>query len=98
MCRTSLPTGGAEKNETAFQLARYDWRRQGKPNKTKIISRIHGDHGLTLAAMSATGIAAFHTMFQPLVPGFVHIVPSYPYRYPGSMAEALEEAIVREGP
>jgi adenosylmethionine-8-amino-7-oxononanoate aminotransferase len=37
-------------------------------------------------------------MFQPTVPGFAHIVPSYPYRYPGSGAQALEEAIQREGP
>src|SRR3989449_7643648 len=47
-------TGGAESNETAFKIARYFWRRQGRPGKTKIISRIHGYHGLTLAAMSAT--------------------------------------------
>ena len=98
MSAVYFTTGGAESNETAFKLARYYWRRDGKPSKTKIISRIHGYHGLTLAAMSATGIPAFHKMFQPLVPGFVHIVPSYSYRYPGSMAEALEEAIVREGP
>ena len=91
-------TGGAESNESAFKLARYYWRRQGMPSKTKIISRYHGYHGLTMAAMSATGIPSFHAMFQPIVPGFVHIIPSYPYRYPGSMAEALEEAILREGP
>lgn len=98
MSAVYFTTGGAETNETAFKLARYYWRREGKPTKTKIISRIHGYHGLTLAAMSATGMSAFHKMFQPLVPGFIHIVPSYPYRYPGSMAEALEEAIVREDP
>lgn len=91
-------TGGAESNETVFKIARYFWRRREKPTKTKIISRIHGYHGLTAAAMSATGIPAFHTMFQPLVPGFVHILPSYPYRYEGSMADELEKAIVREGP
>jgi len=91
-------TGGAESNETAFKIARYFWRRQGRPGKTKTISRIHGYHGLTLAAMSATGMPSFHTMFQPVVPGFIHVVPSYPYRYPGSGAAALEEAITREGP
>jgi putrescine aminotransferase len=90
-------TGGAESNETAFKTARYYWRRQGMPSKTKIISRWHAYHGVTMAAMSATGIPVFHKMFQPIVPGFVHILPSYPYRYPGSNAEALEEAIVREG-
>jgi len=91
-------TGGAESNETAFKTARYYWRRRGKPNKTKIISRHHAYHGVTLAAMSATGIPAYHRMFEPRVPGFIHIPPSYPYRYPGSMAEALEEAILREDP
>jgi len=91
-------TGGAESNESAFKAARYFWRRQGMPSKTKIISRWHAYHGVTMAAMSATGIPAFHKMFQPMVPGFIHIIPSYPYRYPGSMAEALEEAIIREGP
>ena len=90
-------TGGAESNESAFKIARYYWRRQGKPDKTKIIARYHGYHGLTMAAMSATGMPAFHRMFAPTVPGFMHVVPSYPYRYPGSGAEALEEAIQREG-
>lgn len=98
MSAVYFTTGGAESNETAFKMARYFWKRRGKPAKTKIISRIHGYHGLTLGAMSATGMTAFHKMFQPLVPGFVHIVPSYEYRHPGSMAEALEEAIIREGP
>lgn len=91
-------TGGAESNETAFKVARYYWKRRGMPSKVKVISRIHSYHGVTMAAMSATGILSFHKMFQPIVPGFVHILPSYPYRYPGSMAAALEEAIVREGP
>src|SRR5438552_10922748 len=51
-----------------------------------------------MVPMSATGIPSFPTMFLPVVPGFTHVVPSYPYRYPGSGAAALEEAIMREGP
>lgn len=98
MSAVYFTTGGAESNETAFKVARYFWKRRGRSAKTKIISRIHGYHGLTLGAMSATGMPAFHTMFLPLVPGFVHILPSYPYRYEGSMADELEKAIVREGP
>lgn len=90
-------TGGAESNETAFKIARYFWRRRGMPSKTKVIARYHGYHGVTMAAMSATGIPSYHVMFQPVVPGFIHITPSYPYRYPGSMADALDEAIRREG-
>ncbi|MDR5683510.1 MAG: aspartate aminotransferase family protein [Armatimonadota bacterium] len=91
-------TGGAESNETAFKIARYYWKRRGLPDKTKIVSRHHAYHGVTLAAMSATGIPAYHRMFAPTVPGFVHVPPPYPYREEGSAAEALEEAIVREDP
>src|SRR3990172_4323095 len=90
-------TAGAESNESAFKIARYFWKRRAIPTKTKIISRIHGYHGVTMAAMSATGMPVFHKMFGPTVPGFVHILPSYPYRYPGSGADALEEVITGFG-
>ncbi|MDR7475311.1 MAG: aspartate aminotransferase family protein [Armatimonadota bacterium] len=91
-------TGGAESTETAFKIARYYWRRRGRPQKSKIISRIHSYHGVTLGAMSATGMPAFQRMFGPPVPGFGHILPSYPYRYPGSQADALEAALQAEDP
>jgi adenosylmethionine-8-amino-7-oxononanoate aminotransferase len=90
-------TSGAESNESAFKIARYYWKRRGLPQKTKIISRHHAYHGVTLAAMSATGIPSFHRMFGPTVPGFAHVPPSYPYREERSAADALEEAIAREG-
>src|SRR4030067_224630 len=52
-----LACGGAEANESAFKTARFYWKARGKPNKFKIIARQHGYHGVTLQAMSATGIA-----------------------------------------
>jgi putrescine---pyruvate transaminase len=100
-------SGGAEANESAFKTARYYWRVSGKAEKVKIISRIHGYHGVTLQAMSATGMAGYRKMFTPLVPGFIHIPTCYPYRFdaaetgitPGeAAARELEEAILREGP
>ena len=97
-------TGGAESNESAIKTARYYWKVRGKPDKVKIISRIHGYHGVTMAAMSATGMAVFHKMFGPLVPNFVHIPSPYAYRWraggdvAAEAAGALEQAIVREGP
>jgi len=56
--------------------------------------------------MSATGISTYWPMFEPRVPGFVHIPSPYPYRYvappgvsPGiAAANELEQAILREGP
>jgi adenosylmethionine-8-amino-7-oxononanoate aminotransferase len=96
-------TAGAESNESAFKTARYYWKLKGKPAKTKVISRIHGYHGVSMAAMSATGLAAYHKMFGPLVPGFIHVPPPYPYRWAGNedpgvgAADAVEKAILAEG-
>jgi adenosylmethionine-8-amino-7-oxononanoate aminotransferase len=99
--------GGAEANESAFKTARFYWKAMGKPGKVKVIARHHAYHGVTLQAMSATGMGAYWKMFEPRVPGFVHIQSCYPYRFQGAKpgetvgqaaARELEEAILREGP
>lgn len=105
---TYFTSGGAEANESAFKTARYYWKRMGKPNKTKVIARQDAYHGVTLATMSATGISPYWPMFEPRVPGFLHIVAPYEYRFAGEIkagetlgqaaARALEEAILHEGP
>ncbi|MGE0610465.1 MAG: aspartate aminotransferase family protein [Pirellulales bacterium] len=86
MCYPSInrfffTSGGAEANESAFKTARFYWKAAGQPGKTKIIGRQWGYHGTTLAAMSATGIASYWPMFEPRVPGFLHIDSPYPYRF-----------------
>ncbi len=100
-------SGGAESNESAFKTARFYWKAKGKPDKLKIISRTNAYHGVTLQAMSATGIGTYWKMFEPRVPGFIHIQTCYPYRFEGARpgetvgqaaARELEEAILREGP
>ena len=104
---TYFASGGAEANESAFKTARYYWKRLGQPDKVKIIARQDAYHGVTLAAMSATGIAPYWTMFEPRVPNFLHIPAPYPYRFEGDIrpgesvgqaaARALEDLILREG-
>jgi putrescine---pyruvate transaminase len=100
-------SGGAESNESAFKTARWYWKAKGKPEKHKVIARQFAYHGITLAAMSATGLNAYWKMFEPRVPGFVHAPAPYPYRYPGQppadqvgrlAAEAIEKTIQWEGP
>ncbi|MGH7671775.1 MAG: aminotransferase class III-fold pyridoxal phosphate-dependent enzyme, partial [Gemmatimonadales bacterium] len=66
-----LTCGGAEANESAFKTARFYWKAKGKPDKVKVIARQQGYHGVTLQAMSATGMANYWKMFEPRVPGFV---------------------------
>jgi putrescine aminotransferase len=100
-------SGGAEASETSFKTARFYWKALGKPAKVKVISRHRAYHGLTLAAMSATGLPAFWPMFEPRTPGFLHIDAPDPYRFANTTPElslgvaaanALEAAILREGP
>jgi putrescine---pyruvate transaminase len=96
-------TAGAESNESAFKFARYYWKVKDQPQKTKIISRIHAYHGVTMAAMSATGMESYRKMFGPLVPGFVQAPAPYAYRWtaneePGTgAADAVEKIILAEG-
>ncbi|HWQ12579.1 MAG TPA: aspartate aminotransferase family protein [Roseiflexaceae bacterium] len=100
-------SGGAESTESSFKTARFYWKAVGRPEKVKFISRMRAYHGVTMAAMSATGLPAYWPMFEPRVPGFTHIESPYPYRFvnktPGvsdgvAAANLLEEAILREGP
>ena len=103
MAAVYFTTGGAESNESAFKFARYHWKRMGKPNKVKIISRQYGYHGVTMAAMSATSLPGYQKMFGPLVPEFLQVAPPYAYRWPGNgdagigAADAVEEAILAQG-
>lgn len=100
-------SGGAESTESSFKTARFYWKAVGKPEKVKFISRMKGYHGVTMAAMAATGLPAYWPMFEPRMPGIIHIESPYPYRFVNktpelsagvAAANLLEEAILREGP
>ncbi len=100
-------SGGAEANDSAFKTARFYWKTQGRPDKVKIIARTLSYHGSTMAASSASHQPAFWEVFEPRVPGFLHIESPYPYRFRGgdastspgiAAANLLEAAILREGP
>ena len=103
--RFFFTSGGGEATESSIKMARAYWKLRGRPGKTKVISRLEGYHGVTLAAMSATGLSAYWPLFEPRVPGFAHIPSPYPYRYearPGvsqgvAAADELERALEREG-
>ena len=82
---------------------------QGKPDKVKFISRVHGYHGVTMAAASATGMAAVpqdvRAAGAQLHPGRAAVsLPLGRLRRQGRRCRrsrpprAVEEAILREGP
>ncbi len=64
---------GAEANECAIKVARkYHEDKTGSKNG-KIITLVNSFHGRTLATLSATGQDVFHSLFTPLVDGFIHV-------------------------
>ena len=64
---------GAEANECAIKVARkYAMERRG-PEHYHIITLRNSFHGRTLTTLAATGQDAFHRLFQPLTPGFLHV-------------------------
>ena len=99
-------SGGGESNDSAIKTVRFFWINQGKPEKTKIISREYAYHGVTIGAMNATGLASYWPMFGGKLAGYIHIPSPYPYRYVSqdasvtqgrAAADELEKAILREG-
>lgn len=107
MGRVLFTSGGSESNDTNMKIARMYWSLKGKKKKKKIIARNLAYHGLTLGSMTATGIDVFKMHFEPLAPGFVHIMAPFCYRCALKLthpecgigcAKQLEETILREGP
>ena len=85
MKKVFFSTSGAEANECAVKVARkYAAQKKGADCHT-IITLENSFHGRTLTTLAATGQAHFHTLFQPLTPGFVHV--------PANDCAALEQAV-----
>ncbi|MCU1469097.1 MAG: aspartate aminotransferase family protein [Glaciihabitans sp.] len=108
--RVFFSTGGGEAVETAFKLAKYYWKLQGRPTKHKVISRAVAYHGTSQGALAITGIPAMKEMFEPVTPGGFR-VPNTNYYRAGEMgfngteeefglwaANRIAEMIEFEGP
>jgi len=102
-----LFSGGSEATEAAIKLSRQYHRQSGNPWKYKIIGLYGGFHGVTMGAVSATGIPIRKVPFVPLLEGFLHIHAPYCYRCPYekqfpdcnlTCARMLEEVVKWEGP
>lgn len=95
--RVFFSTGGGEAVETAFKLAKYYWKLQGRPTKHKVISRAIAYHGTPQGALAITGIPAMKAMFEPVTPGGFRVPNTNFYRsdemgfVPRDPANALEE-------
>ncbi len=100
---------GSEANDAAIKLIWYYNNQRGKPQKKKLIGRIRGYHGNTVATASLSGQPHMQADFDlPLGDRFLHVSnPNY-YRFhetgetelqfSARMAAELEALIEREGP
>ena len=108
MSKVFFNNSGSEANDTAVKLVWYYNNARGRHRKKKIISRLRGYHGITVASASLTGIVSNHRDFDLPLPQMRHAdCPDY-YRYgrPGEseeafatrVAESLDAQIQREDP
>ncbi len=108
MSKVFLANSGSEANDSAVKMVWYFNNAMGRPRKKKLIGRIKGYHGVTVAASSLTGLPYNHRSFDLPLPGFLHTMTPHHYHgaEPGESeeafatrcAEALDQLIITEGP
>ncbi len=108
MSKAFFANSGSEANDSVVKLVWYYNNALGRPEKKKIISRLKGYHGVTVAAASMTGLPANHMDFDLPIANVIHADCPHHYRYGATgeseedfatrLAESLEKQIQDEGP
>lgn len=108
MSKVHFTSSGSEANDLTAKMVWYRSNALGKPEKKKIIGRIKGYHGVTIAAGSITGIERNHQSFDLPLDRMVHTsCPSYDLfaqdgetedQFTARMLADLEALIEKEGP
>ena len=108
MSKVYFTNSGSEANDTMIKLVRYRSNALGQPEKKKIISRIKGYHGVTLASASLTGLPNNHRAFDLPMEGILHTTCPHYWRegqegeseeeFASRCASDLEAMIQAEGP
>ncbi len=107
MDKVFFVSGGTEAVEIGVKIARKFHLDNGKPSKTRVISRWQSYHGSTAGALAWTGATGRRSDFLPYLHDFTHIPPAYCYRCwfnktPATCnlecANALENEILCLGP
>lgn len=108
MSKAYFTNSGSEANDTAIKLIWYRSNALGKPEKKKIISRVRGYHGVTIASASLTGLPNNHRSFDLPIANILHTMSPH-YRtmkeegesepdFAKRCADELEKLILEEGP
>lgn len=108
MSKVLFQCSGSEANDYAIKLAWYYQHAVGRPQKRKIIGRIMGYHGSTVATTSVSGKPDMHADFGLPLDFALHAELPHYYRFheegeseedfAARLAASFEELILREGP
>jgi adenosylmethionine-8-amino-7-oxononanoate aminotransferase len=105
--RVFFTNGGSESVEVAWKIVRQYYLAKGEPQRTKAIARDIAYHGVTLGALSFTGVRTMKEPFGASPIPVVRVSNTNPFRAPdgddeGAMTQRLldemEQAIVEAGP
>ena len=108
MSKVHFTNSGSEANDTVIKLLWYRSNAMGQPQRKKIISRIRGYHGVTVASASLTGLPNNHRSFDLPIPQVLHAgLPHWMSQhregedeeaFATRLADELEAMIQAEGP
>jgi adenosylmethionine-8-amino-7-oxononanoate aminotransferase len=110
MERVFFTSGGSESVEAAWKLTREHFLAIGQPQRTKAIARDIAYHGVTLGALSFTGVERFKEPFGRPAIDVTHVSNTNMFRGPGGgpvtdpeafctmLLAEVEDAILAAGP
>jgi 4-aminobutyrate--pyruvate transaminase len=107
MSKVFFTNSGSEANDTVLKMIWYRSNSLGLPEKKKVISRLRGYHGVTIASGSLTGLPNNHRSFDLPIEGVLHTSSPHYWRegkegeseedFATRCAEELEALIEKEG-
>ena len=89
MSKVLFANSGSEANDTVVKIVWYYNNALGRTKKKKILSRIKGYHGVTVASASMTGLPYNHMDFDLPIAGIRHV--DNPHHYHGALPGESEE-------
>ena len=94
MSKVFFANSGSEANDTVIKMVWYYNNALGRPDKKKIISRIKGYHGVTVATASLTGLPFNQRDFDLPIANILHTSCPHHYRF-GRDGESEEDFATR---
>jgi adenosylmethionine-8-amino-7-oxononanoate aminotransferase len=103
--RVFFTSGGSEAVEAAWKIARMYHVANGEPQRLKAIARNNAYHGVTIGALSFTGVPAYKEQFGPPAIYTRHVSNTNAFRaelqgedLTAQLLREIEDVILEEGP